>query len=202
MNLRFRIVLAAVLVARAASARAEPPREAPIDDGWNRVFARSEGWTGGDVAGTVDLLDGRTLWVFGDTWFGKVKDGKHAAGSKLVNNSIAVHRQTEAGAPPAVDKVQFIGGKSPANSVPTAWVTPENAAATEELQRTWYWPNGGGAVVPRRDGSGQRLIVFLFHVAKRSDSKGVWNFKVIGSAMAVIENVAGPPTEWRPRVVA
>lgn len=202
MSFRFRFVLVIALVARVAHASGKAPCETQIDDAWNRVFARSTGWTGGDVAGTVDLLDGRTLWVFGDTWFGDVKEGRHAAGSKLVNNSIAVHLRTPAGVPPAVDKVQFIGGVSDANNPPLAWLTPESAAAAEEMQRTWYWPNGGGAVVPKGDGSGQKLVIFLFHVGKRNDIKSVWNFKVIGSAMAVVENVARPPAEWRPRVIS
>ena len=34
-----------------------------IDDSWNAVFDRRDGWTGADCAGTVSLRDGRMLWL-------------------------------------------------------------------------------------------------------------------------------------------
>jgi hypothetical protein len=61
------------------------------DSDWDAAFTRTSGWTGGDVAGSIDLGVGSTLWVFGDSWIGDIAKGKHAPGSRLVNNSIAVH---------------------------------------------------------------------------------------------------------------
>ncbi len=52
------------------------------DSGWNAVFDRTDGWTGADAAGSVDLGDGRTLWLFGDTWISKIRDGKRLPGAR------------------------------------------------------------------------------------------------------------------------
>ena len=58
---------------------------------WDAVFDRTSGWTGADVVGTVDLGQGRVLWLFGDTWIGEVAEGAHVPGSRMVNNSVGLH---------------------------------------------------------------------------------------------------------------
>lgn len=180
------------------------------DEAWNGVFTRSEGWTGGDVAGAVDLQDGRMLWLFGDSWIGSVVDGRHAPGSRLVNNSIAVHRwpAKHGPGPPDSRSVQFYWGKSDSRGHPTAWITPTrggNDAATEENSRSaarlWYWPTGGAAVVPDAVGR-KRLVVFLFRVARRRPkAAGVWNFQNAGCTLATIDYWRLTPEEWRPRTL-
>src|SRR5579885_2950424 len=84
-----------------ALARVTPDAE------WNAVFDRTEGWTGADCAGSVDLGDGRTLWMFGDTWV-----GKRQPGAQMVNNSIAVHPTDKSAPwrPPDPRRVQFVWG--------------------------------------------------------------------------------------------
>ena len=178
------------------------------DGAWDRVFERSEGWTGADVAGTVALGDGRVLWVFGDTWVGRVVDGKHAAGSRLVNNSIAVHRIVPGGGAPEPKDVEFVWGAKPdAAGHPTAWVVPD--ADSVRPDRTiddakhpngWYWAAGGGAVLPTETGEG-RLAVFLFHVARRSSGDSVWSFRPVGGAIAVVDDIAGAARGWSVRQV-
>src|SRR5262245_29721184 len=49
-------------------------------------------WTGGDGGGTVDLQDGRRLWLFGDTFSGPVDATSILPGWDMVNNSIAVEQ--------------------------------------------------------------------------------------------------------------
>src|SRR5580704_3494527 len=68
-----------------------PAGPTTIDESWNAVFDRRDGWTGADCAGTVDLRDGRMLWLFGDTWIGSIRGGKRLPGATMVNNSIAIH---------------------------------------------------------------------------------------------------------------
>src|SRR5262249_32718583 len=41
------------------------PRPAPE---WEAVFARADGWTGGDGLTTIPLPGDRVLWLFGDSW--------------------------------------------------------------------------------------------------------------------------------------
>jgi hypothetical protein len=42
----------------------------------NTLFEKSDGWIGGDGATSVRLGPGRTLWLFADTWVGRVEKGK------------------------------------------------------------------------------------------------------------------------------
>lgn len=53
-------------------------------------FRRSEGWTGADGSYSVPLGD-RTLWVFSDTFFGQVEQGRRAD-FQMVNNSLVMQK--------------------------------------------------------------------------------------------------------------
>ena len=81
---------------------------------WDAVFDRTSGWTGGDVAGTVDLGHGRVLWLFGDTWIGKVAEGAHIPGSDMVNNSVGLYggQFGRSGDPPAPSEMSFHWGRT------------------------------------------------------------------------------------------
>lgn len=196
------LIVAACGLAAPRFAEAESPRTQTIavsipDVEWDAVFSRTEGWSGGDAAGSIDLRDGRTVWVFGDSWIGNVAEGKHAAGSHMVNNAIGVHPGSPLGAgrAPKYREIGFFWGADDEHRKPTAWVVP-----TEHADTQWFWANGGGVVVPGPDES-RRLVVFLFHLTKRGDGDGVWNFKHIGSGMAIVDNVDEPADQWNVRPV-
>src|SRR5436190_15064193 len=55
----------------------------------NAKFRSSEGWIGGDGAQSIDLGNNRTLWLFGDTFVGTIKDGRRAK-SRIVHNSAGI----------------------------------------------------------------------------------------------------------------
>ena len=201
MNTKCLIAMLAVVFAAAPLIAAEPGTP---DAAWDAAFTRTSGWTGGDVAGTVNLGDGRMLWLFGDTWIGDVADGRHANGSRMVNNTIAIQSLTgKASEPPAKSELQFYwhGGSKD----PSAWIAPKllPAAAGETKSDSkdsngWYWPTGGGAVVPG-PGDRPRLLVFLFHIGKRQGKEGIWAFKSLGGTMATVDNIADPVEKWNAR---
>ena len=58
---------------------------------YNRLFEREKGWTGADGAYSVALTEDKTLWLFGDTWIGKIMDGRHVD-AVLINNSLAIQQ--------------------------------------------------------------------------------------------------------------
>lgn len=187
------------------SAFDEPPIAAPVADAdWDRAFTRTSGWTGGDVAGTIDLGDGRTLWVFGDSWIGDVVDGMHAPPSRLVNNAIAVH-STPKEKPwlPSAD-LEFYWGPKDAEGHPSAWIVPvlpkPNNEANTPAKSHWYWPTGGGVVIPGADGS-RRLVLFLFRVERGNAPKSVMNFEVVGTSIALVNRIDQPIEKWQPRVI-
>jgi hypothetical protein len=174
------------------------------DPGWNAVFDRTDGWTGADAAGSVDLGDGRTLWLFGDTWISKIRDGKRLPGARMVNNSIAVHatNRAEPWRPPDPHSVQFLWGALDKEGHPTAWLVPPTAPGQIESgeNRDWFWATGGGVVTGPEKGAARRLIVFLFRTRRDPHGKGVWNFATVGTSLAVIDNVSDAPERWHPRI--
>jgi hypothetical protein len=194
----FAIVLAVLHAALAAAWAGEPPpgkRGLPArpDAEWDELFTRAYGWTGGDVVGTVVLPDGRTLWLFGDTWVGKVARGGHAPGSHMINNSIALHPNNVAdpGRPPSRSELQFHWGKNDGQGKPTAWIVPQD-------RRGWYWPTGGAGPV-QCPGGKPCLAVFLFHIDKLQGREGVWAFQSIGNTLATIDNFQEPVEQWQVR---
>jgi hypothetical protein len=174
------------------------------DPGWNAVFDRTEGWTGADAAGSVDLGDGRTLWLFGDTWISKIRDGKRLPGARMVNNSIAVHatNRAEPWRPPDPHSVQFLWGALDKERHPTAWLVPPAVPGQVESgeNRDWFWATGGGVVTGSEKGAARRLIVFVFRTRRDPHGKGIWNFATVGTSLAVIDNVSDPPERWHPRI--
>jgi hypothetical protein len=209
----FAVALSMALPARPASAQAAADGKAQFDQGqypatpdvaWDAIFTRTSGWTGADVAGTVDLGDRRLLWLFGDTWIGDVADGRHVSASRMINNSVAI--QTLTGKPSqllASSSIRFYWQED--SKRPTAWIIPNSGATAagegqsdSKTSRGWYWPTGGGAVVPGPGGR-PRLLVFLFRVGKQDNRTGVWAFKSLGGTMATVDNVADRIEKWEIR---
>jgi hypothetical protein len=172
------------------------------DPEWTAVFDRADGWTGADCAGSVDLGDGRTLWMFGDTWIGKIRDGKRVPGSTMVNNSIAVHPTDKLAPwrPPDPRSVRFVWGPNGKDGRPAAWAVPPAIAGDAASANDWLWCNGGGVVGVGRDRKSPRLVVFFFRVRHNPRGKGVWAFATVGTCFAVIDNIADPPERWRPKL--
>jgi len=171
--------VAALALAAGAHADDEAPTAAPAP-GWEAPFQREAGWTGADACYSVDLRDGRTLWLFGDTWVGPVADGARPPGATLVHNSIAVHPTPAGREPPAATAVEFAWGGEAGS--PAAWIAPPGGEG-------WYWPQDA---VVADDG---RLLLFLVRVG-RTEAGGTWGFELLGSALAVVADPSGPPAGW------
>ncbi len=174
---------------------------------WDAVFARTSGWTGADAVYSIDLGGGRTLWLFGDTWIGSIVGGRHAPGSRLVNNSIGVHRPREPdrARPPVPGSVEFRWGPPDPKGKPTAWIVPDPAKIAASgvarrgvggVSKSWYWPLDGTVVrtgVPTR----RELVLFLSRIGRRPGDHGVWGFKALGGAVAVVTNPRDRAQDWR-----
>lgn len=58
---------------------------------YTALFHRAQGWTGADAAYSLPLGDGRTLWLFGDTFYGGVSpEGLRETGTRMARNSAAI----------------------------------------------------------------------------------------------------------------
>jgi hypothetical protein len=146
---------------------------------WDAAFDRNSGWVGGDGAYSTDLGRGRALWLFGDTFVGRVEEGRRA-GARLIANSLAVQQ----GEQPGAALFEFFYGTD-AGGLPQAAFTPAEGG-------TWFWPYH--AV---RTPAG--LFLFLLQV-ERTDPASVFGFRVQSVSLARVADPDAPPAAWRPEL--
>jgi hypothetical protein len=156
---------------------AEPPivlESAKPYPALTRQFVRTDGWTGADGAVTIPLSATRTLWLFGDTFIGRVEAGKRVA-PKMVNNTAAWQDLTG-------DKaMRFFWGS--VGDKPKALLVPKD-------EGIYYWP-GDGAII---DGK-----LYLFVKTVRPNEKGApaFQFDWFANDFLTIGNPAAEPTAWQ-----
>jgi hypothetical protein len=112
------------------------------------------GWTGGDGAFSVRLADGRTAWIFGDSFIGGVlPDGRRSPDWHMVRNTIVMQDG------PCLSTA--IGGTA---EMPTALLRPTDPDA-------WYWPQTATA-------DGDLLHLLMQRVVRTGASS--WDFAIVG----------------------
>ena len=87
------------------------------------LFTRyGDGWTGADATYSILLPDGRTLWMFGDTFLGTVNPDRSRQPIGLTRNTFVVQDGDEL----------------------TTYVQPDGKAFVKpENDSWWYWPTDG-----------------------------------------------------------
>jgi hypothetical protein len=136
------------------------------------LFTRDALWLGGDEASTVDLGDGRILWLFGDSFIDtdSTRDRTH---SVMVRNSVAI----QYGRDPTSARIRFYwkqGKGRPRSFFP-------------EPRASWLWPTHGLLL---SDG----LYVFAIKVRASKAGLGFDNF---GAVAIRITNPQAEPDHWR-----
>ncbi len=174
------LVLWACLVAAGCASFQHDPFPPPADpvlhaEPWpeaSRNFRSDPRWLGGDGASSVDLEDGRVLWLFGDSFVDPNGSGdRHEA--EIVRNTVAV----QAGTDPSRASLEFFWGRDPAGS-PDAFFPHEGPQ--------WYWPGDGICIE-------QRLVIFLMTVGPAENELG---FAATGWAAVFIHNPEASPPAW------
>jgi hypothetical protein len=118
-----------------------------------------DGWTGGDSTFSVRMPDGRTLWLFSDTFLGPLnKNGTRPANAPLVNNSFVVQ---------AGSRLTTVVGGAPGR--PAAIMPPPDADH-------WYWVGDGQMV------GGQVQVIFQEY---RLIGPSHWEFTLERSVVAM-----------------
>ncbi|MFW6027505.1 MAG: DUF4185 domain-containing protein [bacterium] len=142
-------------------------------------FPIKQGWLGGDAAWSVNLPEGRVLWLFGDTFIGRadVEDRRRAA---FISNSIALS-VCRGG---AFYLTYYWGGR---RGRPAPVFVPPEAKKTKHSVH--YWPLDAFT----HNGA---LYVFLSRV-RTIDPDSPLGFTVEGVDLAQIENPELPPERWR-----
>jgi hypothetical protein len=145
--------------------QAEPWPEA------DALFRTDPKWLGSDDAYSVDLGNGRTLWLFGDTFISRSFLNTRRL-STMIRNSVGL----QSGYDPSTASMQF------------AWRTQDGKPHSffPEDGEIWFWP-GHGIVLEGK--------LFLFLMATRSISEGI-GFEHVGWRVVSVSNPERPPSEW------
>ncbi len=144
---------------------------------WERLFQRQDGWIGSDCAYTVLLPDEQVLWLFGDTFFGEVREGRRVNATLVMGNSIAIQQ----GKDPRTARIEFLFGK-PRGDKAGAFISPRSAQG-------WFWFGHGIA-------EGGRLWLFLTHIVPTGEP-GVFGFRSESAWLAEIPDCSAHPSQWR-----
>jgi hypothetical protein len=156
----------------------EPPSSDLIQvEPWpeaDALFRTDPRWLGSDDAYSVDLGDGRVLWLFGDSFIATSRMN-HRIQSEMIRNSVAI----QSGYDPSTAAMEFY------------WRTQDGEPRSffPEEDDIWFWP-GHGIVL------GDNLLIFL--MAIRSSSEGL-GFESAGWRAVSVVNFEQAPSEWHLR---
>ena len=115
----------------------------------NKLFTRTEGWTGGDATYSTKLPNGKQLWLFGDTFIDQVGENGKRTSIRLINNSLVLQDNDEL--------TTYHGGTT---IKPKAFVTPPEA-------NRWYWPGDATSTID---------TLYVFMQGFGNDTGGAWDF--------------------------
>lgn len=153
------------------------PKAAPEQTFINYAKSTPDGWTGGDSTYSVKLPDGRTLWLFSDTWIGPINsDGTRPISAPLVNNTFVIQDGSQ--------MTTVHGGTS---AEPKAIMPPSEPGH-------WYWLGDGK--ITKRDGV--NVLQVLFHDWYRY-GQGDWDWGYSHSVLATfkLSDLTKPETVQR-----
>jgi hypothetical protein len=140
----------------------------------DQFFKNDRVWRGADGAGSIDLGNGRVLWLFGDSFVSG--DWTGARNGYMVRNTVGVQDGYELTAP-----VKYFWGAE--NKVRNSMFN-----ATD---KSWFWP-GHGAVID------DRLVIFLFELKGVKTGLG---FEAFNWQIALISNPKEAPDRWKIRYI-
>ncbi|PKL77446.1 MAG: hypothetical protein CVV27_05450 [Candidatus Melainabacteria bacterium HGW-Melainabacteria-1] len=137
-------------------------------------FPFLQNWLGGDGIYSVALPDGRSLWLFGDTFMGP---GPDRAGALMVANTIGISR-----CGPQGFKIDYHAGRS----------AKGEAAAFFAQGPHKLWPIHGFEYQGK-------LYIGLEQVAVTAGPENGFNFEIVGVYLAEISDYQLAPAQWQIR---
>jgi hypothetical protein len=178
---RLRALLLVLLLAACAACAVDGEKaadDAPLSlscRSWpaaDRLFRQDARWLGGDDAHSVDLGQGRVLWLFGDTLVDPEGQSNRRQ-AEMIRNSIGI----QTGYDPETAGMTFFWKQ----------VAAMAASFFPESGTTWYWPGDGIRI-------GSRLLIFLTAVNAGPDPLG---FALTGWEAVMIDNPDESPERWQ-----
>jgi hypothetical protein len=141
----------------------------------DKLFRQTDGWVGADGAHSFSVTPQRTIWLFSDTWVGKIRDGKRTD-CTMVNNTLGV--QDGRG---VKSKVEFVIRRG-ADGEAKSFIIPADG-------KGFYWLQAGSMI-------DKRAVLFLSQIEK-TPAGGAFGFKQIGQWLGIVENPLDEPLKWR-----
>ncbi len=139
------------------------------------LFHRDPHWAGGDAASSVDLGQGRILWLFGDSWVDTSARGTRR-GAAMVSNTVAIQTGTD----PSRATIRFYWGRG-SGGAPAPFI-PDRGEVHQ-----WF---GNGVRVD------DRLVLFLHPV---HSLHGLDGHESAGWSAYMVDNPDDEPSAWRVR---
>ncbi len=172
MSTRYRF-LPVLLISAALTGSCIPRSSLRDAAAWveaDQLFRHDASWVGGDAAYSVDLGNGRVLWLFGDSWIDP--SGGHLR-DRMVSNSVAI----QDGYDPSSAQIRFFW-RTGSDGLPRPFFPNRG---TER-----YWPGHGIRL-------GDHLLLFLMRVKSIATGLG---FEVYDWDAVLVRNPDDVPREW------
>jgi len=139
--------------------------------GWNQMFQKTNGWLGADVAYSIPLGTDKTLWIFGDTFVGRIRDGKRTA-AKMIHSSIAIQRL----------------GEEPQFYYPVDKKREPQSFIKSLGPKTYFWLSDGARTE-------RGLYLFMQQVQWLNDT--TWGFQCVRTWLVSVKNPDASPAFWK-----
>lgn len=162
-------VVAFCWICATAGSFAQEAKPAPELDA---LFQRDSGWIGADGDYSVPLGNDTTLWLFSDSFVGKVAGGRRT-NAVMIHNSIALQHGRE--------RPEFFYGSTP-DGKPDSFIKPEHGPG-------YFWIFTGTRT--------KRALYFFPQQVETVDNKSVFGFKITGTWMAEVANPDDAPAKWK-----
>jgi hypothetical protein len=139
-------------------------------------FPCQQGWLGADGAYSVSLENGRSLWIFADTFVGGATASSRTQATGFIHNSIAISTCSTQ----SCSYQYFWTGMNTPNPAPVFSVP---GSTTD-----WFWPMDGFVY----NGT---LYLALMQIHS-TGSGGAFGFAYSGAQLASISNYTASPSQW------
>jgi hypothetical protein len=128
------------------------------DSAYNQLIRTDNGgWVAGDATYSIYLPDGRTLWLFGDSFIGSVApDSSLVSGAKMIRNCAVVQQENAMFA--------LYNG---------TFSSPDDFVSTLYPDSTWHWPEHG---IVEND-----TLKIIFSEFGETDGTPGWNFEYLNA---------------------
>ena len=151
----------------------ETAKSRAIESPGELSFPDQKRWLGADDAYSIPLENGRSLWLFGDTFIGTTPESPRTATSGFIRNSIGITTCSSGKC-----SIEYFWAKMSTGKPDSMFSIPGS---------DWFWP---------MDGFIHRGKLYIALMQMHAEGNGAFGFAFSGTQLAVIPNYTAPPEQW------